>query len=280
MTTPILSRRGFVVQTAAAAATAVVAGPAPAAERAGAASVQASPLNVVCVGAHPDDPECGCGGTLARYIEAGHRVTIMYLTRGEGGIAGKSNEETAAIRTAEAEAACKILGAKPLFAGQVGNHTEVTRRSKDTFYELIMAEKPNIVFGQWPIDTHSEHAAGAMLTIRAVLPHSRAVPQQGVSALLLRGRRRRADVQFHADRLRGHYLHAGEEEGGPVRPQEHEHRGLLQGLPPADGRIPRPRIERRRRRGLYAHGSRPRQGIAGAVVGILKRLSRICLQIA
>src|SRR5215471_15174545 len=70
------------------------------------------PLKVVCVGAHPDDPESGCGGTLARYATAGHKVTVIYLTRGEAGIQGKSHKEAAAIRTAEAEKACKILGAR------------------------------------------------------------------------------------------------------------------------------------------------------------------------
>src|SRR5437016_407107 len=69
-------------------------------------------VKVVCVGAHPDDPESGCGGTLARYVDAGHRVTVVYLTRGEGGVRGKSQAEAARIRTAEAEAACKILGAR------------------------------------------------------------------------------------------------------------------------------------------------------------------------
>ena len=56
------------------------------------------PLRIVCVGAHPDDPESGCGGTLARYAAAGHRVTVIYLTRGEAGIPGKSHEEAASIR--------------------------------------------------------------------------------------------------------------------------------------------------------------------------------------
>jgi LmbE family N-acetylglucosaminyl deacetylase len=43
-------------------------------------------LNVVCVGADPDDPETGCGATLARYSARGHNVMIVYLTRGEVGI--------------------------------------------------------------------------------------------------------------------------------------------------------------------------------------------------
>jgi len=47
-------------------------------------------LKVVCVGGHPDDPESGCAGTLARYAELGHSVTVIYLTRGERGIRDKS----------------------------------------------------------------------------------------------------------------------------------------------------------------------------------------------
>src|ERR1051326_8095630 len=65
------------------------------------ASAQPRPLSVICVGGHPDDPESGCGGTLARYAELGHHVTIVYLTRGEAGIAGKSHDEPLAIRSAE-----------------------------------------------------------------------------------------------------------------------------------------------------------------------------------
>src|SRR5690349_23723536 len=76
-------------------------------------------MKVVCVGGHPDDPESGCGGTLARYAALGHAVTIVYLTRGEAGIPGKSHDEAAAIRSAECAAACRIVGAKPVFAGQV-----------------------------------------------------------------------------------------------------------------------------------------------------------------
>src|SRR5438034_6149532 len=92
------------------------------------AAAQTAPparLNVVCVGGHPDDPESGCGGTLARYSAAGHAVTVVYLTRGEAGIRGKPHEEAAAIRSAECEAACKILGVRPVFAGQIDGATVV-----------------------------------------------------------------------------------------------------------------------------------------------------------
>src|SRR5438552_2155959 len=52
----------------------------------------AARLTVVCVGGHPDDPESGCGGTLARYAALGHAVTVVYLTRGERGRAGEGGE--------------------------------------------------------------------------------------------------------------------------------------------------------------------------------------------
>src|SRR5439155_9466322 len=122
-------------------------------------ALPARQLRVLCVGAHPDDPESGCGGTLARYAAAGHHVTALYLTRGEAGIQGKSHEEAAAIRTAECEAACKILGAKAVFAGQIDGATEINRERAQALLNLLSAEEPDVVFTHWPIDTHPDHQA-------------------------------------------------------------------------------------------------------------------------
>lgn len=130
---------------------------------------KAEPLRVVCVGGHPDDPESGCAGTLARYAEGGHRVTIIYLTRGERGIAGKSNEEAAAIRTAECEAACRILGARAAYAGQIDGSADFTRARVDEMQKLLSSESPDVVFTHWPMDTHMDHQAASLCTIRACL---------------------------------------------------------------------------------------------------------------
>ena len=78
---------------------------------------------VVCLGGHPDDPESGCGGTLAAFRKAGHEVTIIYLTTGEAGIPGTSHDQAADIRKKEAINACKILGTKYIFAGQIDGDT-------------------------------------------------------------------------------------------------------------------------------------------------------------
>lgn len=121
---------------------------------------------IVCVGGHPDDPESGCGGTLARLSNAGHKVTIIYLTKGETGIPGKSPEEAGAIREKEAINACKILKTKPVFAGQINGSSVVDNGAINSMTQLIMNENPHIVFTHWPIDSHKDHQAASLLTIQ------------------------------------------------------------------------------------------------------------------
>lgn len=121
---------------------------------------------IVCVGAHPDDPESGCGGTLAMLTNLGHSVTIIYLTTGEAGIPTKSHEEAATIRKQEAINACKILSAKPVFAGQIDGATIANNATLKELNNLITYEEPDLVFTHWPIDTHKDHQIASLLTIQ------------------------------------------------------------------------------------------------------------------
>jgi hypothetical protein len=153
-------------------------------------------LHVVCVGGHPDDPESGCGGTLARYAALGHRVTIVYLTRGERGIPGKSLAEAAAIRTAEAERACEILGALPVFAGQTDGATEVNGDQTRRFTELLAS-------GASRRRLHAladRHASGSPGDEPLDVPGGARAAAR-VSGVLLRGERGRSDA-----RLRPHHV--------------------------------------------------------------------------
>lgn len=124
-------------------------------------------LNIVCVGAHPGDPEFGCGGTLARYADAGHNVSVIYLTRGEAGDPSKTYSESAALRTKEAETSCKILKAKALFGGQIDANTELSKGSIDKITQLILSQKPDILFTHWPLDTHPDHQIAGLLALNA-----------------------------------------------------------------------------------------------------------------
>jgi LmbE family N-acetylglucosaminyl deacetylase len=119
---------------------------------------------LVVVGAHPDDPESGCGGTIAVHTSLGHEVTIIYLTHGEAGIEGKTHQEAAAIRTAESEKACAILKARPIFAGQIDGDTEINRTRYADFRKILDSLHPDIVLTHWPVDTHRDHRAASLLT--------------------------------------------------------------------------------------------------------------------
>lgn len=124
-------------------------------------------LSILCVGAHPGDPEFGCGGTMARYSDAGHKVTFLYLTRGEASDPGKTYAEMAALRTKEAEAACRILKAKPQFFEEIDGDTVLSKVKNEEMYNIIQFLQPDIVFTQWPVDAHPDHQVTGLLLLTA-----------------------------------------------------------------------------------------------------------------
>ncbi|MBQ7467463.1 MAG: PIG-L family deacetylase [Bacteroidales bacterium] len=122
---------------------------------------------ILVIGAHPDDPETGAGGTMCLLTAAGHEVVCVYLTRGEAGIPGKTHAEAAAIRVKEAEAACKVTGARHIFMNQIDGETEINLQRYKEMRELIDSEKPDIVLTHWPIDGHRDHAVCGSLVLDA-----------------------------------------------------------------------------------------------------------------
>lgn len=119
------------------------------------------------IGAHPDDPETGCGGTMLLLQKAGYEVVSVYMTKGEGGIEGKSHEEAATIRVAEATNACKILNVRPIFMSQIDGNTEINKARYIEMREIIKNENPDIVFTHWPIDSHPDHRVCSLLVYDA-----------------------------------------------------------------------------------------------------------------
>ncbi len=94
-------------------------------------------LDVIAVGAHPDDVEIGCGGVLASLVEQGYRVGIVDLTDGEPTPASPGPE----VRLAEARQAAGILGVQERFLLDLPN-----RRLFDGFDERVALAK---VFRRW-----------------------------------------------------------------------------------------------------------------------------------
>jgi LmbE family N-acetylglucosaminyl deacetylase len=110
-----------------------------------------------------------CGGLMALYSNAGHEVVSAYLTRGEAGIEGRSYEESAKIRTAEALAACDILKVRPGFLGQIDGNCEITKERYGQVIDFMRKEDPDIIITHWPVDTHRDHRICSILVYDAWL---------------------------------------------------------------------------------------------------------------
>ena len=74
-------------------------------------------LRVLAVGAHPDDLEILCGGTLARYAESGHQVVMAHVLSGDKGHYKTDSASLAKIREKEAEEAGRLIGAEVIDLG-------------------------------------------------------------------------------------------------------------------------------------------------------------------
>jgi bacillithiol biosynthesis deacetylase BshB1 len=112
-----------------------------------------SKLDVLAVGAHPDDVELGCGGTLALLAAQGRRVGIVHLTRGERGTRG-----TAAEREEEARRAAAALGAVELAFLDCGDGALRTGEAEeDALIGVLRSFRPDLVIGPTPHDRHPDH---------------------------------------------------------------------------------------------------------------------------
>ncbi|WP_142783246.1 bacillithiol biosynthesis deacetylase BshB1 [Changchengzhania lutea] len=120
-------------------------------------------LDILAIGAHPDDVELGCGGTLAKEVSKGKKVGIIDLTRGELGTRG-----TAKTRNVEAHDAAHILGvcvrenlgfADGFFINDKNHQLEVIK--------MIRKYQPDIVICNAIDDRHIDHGKGSDLVSNA-----------------------------------------------------------------------------------------------------------------
>jgi len=123
-----------------------------------------APLHLLAVGAHPDDVDISCGGTLAVAAAQGYTTGILDLTRGELGTNG-----TPEIRAAEAAEAARILSAKgrwnvELPDGGINAHDPVQERR---VVEWIRKLRPAILLSHFPQDRHPDHVQASRILERA-----------------------------------------------------------------------------------------------------------------
>jgi LmbE family N-acetylglucosaminyl deacetylase len=137
-------------------------------------------LKVVVVGAHVDDPQSGCGGTIARYADLAHEVVALSLTRGDSESIAASlqmtPQELAARRYADAQRSCALLHCRLVALSYINRGIELTMARYQEFGNALLDQKPDIVFTHWPIDTHPDHRAASMLTYDAWLRGGKKFP--------------------------------------------------------------------------------------------------------
>ena len=120
-------------------------------------------VDILAFGAHPDDVEMGCGGTIAKSTSQGKTVGIIDLTRGELGTNGSVE-----IRDEEASSAASIIGAK--FRINLGLEDGFVFNNKENQIEVIKTirhYKPDIILSPTQIDRHSDHGKASDLIYEA-----------------------------------------------------------------------------------------------------------------
>lgn len=121
-------------------------------------------IDILAFGAHPDDTELGCSGTLASLVKQGKKVAVVDLTRGEMGTRG-----TPDLRLREAQKAAGILGLSAREnLGLPDTELKNIRENQLAIIEKVRYYKPHICILPAPADRHPDHGNAAALLTDAI----------------------------------------------------------------------------------------------------------------
>lgn len=115
-------------------------------------------MNILLVGAHPDDVETWCGGTAARYAEDGHNIFFCVATNGNIGSSTLSSEEIAAIRHKEAKDGAAVIGAELIWLDFDDEFLIDSRETRLKFIEAFRIARPDVIFCHWLEDYNPDHS--------------------------------------------------------------------------------------------------------------------------
>jgi LmbE family N-acetylglucosaminyl deacetylase len=135
------------------------------------------------VGAHPDDIDFGCGGTVASWVAAGIDVSYLLVTRGDqGGFDDTPREQMAPLREAEQRAAAAVMGVHDVHFldgyrdGWVEATPDLVRDISRVIRQLrpqrMLVQSPERMYERLPA-SHPDHMATGEACIRAVYPSAR-----------------------------------------------------------------------------------------------------------
>lgn len=118
-------------------------------------------MNVLAVGAHPDDVELGCGGALVQHVAGGDRVTVLVMTTGQRGVYhGQS-------RAGEQERASALLAADLRWAGFEDGAVPSGAEGITVIDCLVAETGAQLVYTHAPDDSHQDHRATSIASLAA-----------------------------------------------------------------------------------------------------------------
>lgn len=131
-------------------------------------STRKSCMKIICIGAHFDDLELACGGTIAKSVNNGHQVKMVVLSQSDYVHYSGTYQRTAVDAIQEGNKSASILGVQDLSVYQfpakdIPNDSSVVEILNKEFDDF----QPDIIFTHWQFDTHKSHANAALATIAA-----------------------------------------------------------------------------------------------------------------
>ena len=113
--------------------------------------------NIIALSPHADDVEIAMGGTIAKYVNEGHNVTIITAILPKENIVGNIDDFMSKNRRKEQEEAAKILGTNLEILDLNPYDFNCNRKYIKLFDQIIQKYNPDIIFSCWEHDTHQDH---------------------------------------------------------------------------------------------------------------------------
>ncbi|MCL4300590.1 MAG: PIG-L family deacetylase [Anaerolineae bacterium] len=124
-------------------------------------------MRILAVGAHPDDLEILCSGTLACYAAQGHQVIMAHACRGDKGHGEIPHPQVGMVRDLEAKAAAQVIGAEAMSLGFLDGEIYANEEAMVRFVDMIRIAKPDLIITHHPDDYHGDHNAVTKLVLDA-----------------------------------------------------------------------------------------------------------------